>query len=174
MDSAKLSATNKVTSSLKPVIDMLKNKKVCISIIFVLIIVATAVAVWYFKFRKNETDSSKEKHPQPVEQFEQQDPVQQNASGKTLALFYAPWCGHCKKVMPVWDRLDETHRANGLGEITVVKVNCDEQKDMAKKHSVGGFPTIKLLPQGINVPDQSVEYQGDRSYDSLVKFMSAN
>jgi protein disulfide-isomerase-like protein len=142
--------------------------------IFIAVGVAAVIIAAVLVFRHIHTHKSDPEYvPVGIESFDG-DSDSPAASAKTLALFYAPWCGHCKTVMPIWDRLDETHRSSGLGEITIIKVNCDEQKDVAKQHGVSGFPTIKLFPQGLNVPDQAVEYQGDRSYDSLVDFMKSN
>ena len=82
-----------------------------------------------------------------------------------IALFHAPWCGHCKRFKPQWDKLmDEIHG------IKLKDVNCDENKELANKHNIKGFPTIKFLPKGIDVAEGS-EYSGDRSEDSLKKFI---
>jgi protein disulfide-isomerase-like protein len=150
------------------------QEKKCICISGGILVILLAVVAFFLYKKYNKPAAIANIFPDVTESFD--TPPQQDvaASAKTLALFYAPWCGHCKKIMPIWDKLDETHRSNGLGEITVVKINCDEQQDIAKKHSVGGFPTIKLLPQGLNVPDQAVEYKGDRSYDSIIEFLSSN
>jgi protein disulfide-isomerase-like protein len=95
-------------------------------------------------------------------------------TAKTAALFYAPWCGHCKKIMPTWDRVAETHKGNGLGEISIVKINCDEDSKLAKKHGVDGYPTIKYLPNGLSTPSGGVEFQGNRSYDGLIEFFKSH
>jgi protein disulfide-isomerase-like protein len=149
-----------------------RNGKICIAVGVAAIILAAVLVFRHIQSHKSDTEYV----PVGIEGFDSDNdsPANSAKSSKTLALFYAPWCGHCKTVMPIWDRLDETHRSSGLGEITIIKVNCDEQKDVAKQHGVSGFPTIKLLPQGLNVPDQAVEYQGDRSYDSLIDFMKSN
>ena len=60
-----------------------------------------------------------------------------------FAMYYAPWCGYCKKTMPSWDQLASTYR-----KCKVVKVNCDVHKDLAKKHGVKSYPTIKYHPYG--------------------------
>lgn len=85
-----------------------------------------------------------------------------------MALFYAPWCGHCKSLMPTWDQLSAQHGEH------MTKVNCDENRDMAEKHGIAGFPTIKFCHNGLNDSDNTTEYQGDRSADGLGKFLMDN
>lgn len=85
-----------------------------------------------------------------------------------MALFYAPWCGHCKSLMPTWDQLSAQHGDH------MTKVNCDENRDMAEKHGIAGFPTIKFCHNGLNDGDNTTEFQGDRSADSLSKFLMSN
>lgn len=82
-----------------------------------------------------------------------------------MALFYAPWCGHCKSLMPTWDQLSSQHSGH------MTKINCDENKAMAEKHGVAGFPTIKFCHNGLNDGENTTEYEGDRSADSLSKFL---
>ena len=83
---------------------------------------------------------------------------------KCVALFYAPWCGHCKKIKPLWNDLETSHPG-------VTSVNCDEHSKIAEKHNIKGFPTIKYLPNGIDSSDNSIEYSGDRSEGDLKRFI---
>jgi len=79
-------------------------------------------------------------------------------SGKKLVLFYADWCGHCKKIKPVWD---ETAKEVNADEVKMIKVNCGEgtDKDQAimKKYSIDGYPTIIQFVNG-----KPQLYQGER------------
>ena len=89
---------------------------------------------------------------------------------KAVVLFYAPWCGHCKRLMPTWRRLME----NKLNwNVNLAMVNCDENSNMAKQHDVKGFPTIKYLPYGLANPSGSVEHQGGRDFSDLVSFIQS-
>ena len=60
-----------------------------------------------------------------------------NSSNPEVVLFYAPWCGHCKKMMPDWESL-----GNSVGNVHVKKVDCDKNSEAASAHGVQGFPTI--------------------------------
>ena len=53
--------------------------------------------------------------------------------------FYAPWCGHCVSLKPIYEEL-----ANQL-DCEIYEVNCDEEKELMKLYEIKGFPTIKLI-----------------------------
>ena len=58
-----------------------------------------------------------------------------------LVEFYAPWCGHCKKLAPEYEAA-----AKILSEqdppITIAKVDATEQKKITEDHGIKGFPTL--------------------------------
>ena len=57
--------------------------------------------------------------------------------------FWAPWCGPCKKMIPIIDKLAENHP-----ELKVGKVNVDESPDIAKKYNIMSIPTIIIFKDG--------------------------
>ena len=82
-----------------------------------------------------------------------------------VVLFHAEWCGHCKKLMPVWNELKGVYGSN------LLDFEESSMPDIIKNHNVNGFPTIKYLPTGINNPNGAIDYEGDRSYESLKEFI---
>lgn len=61
-----------------------------------------------------------------------------------VAYFWAPWCNHCKMYMPVFEEL-----ARGFGDACAfVKVNCDENMDLARQCDIKGTPTILIYKDG--------------------------
>lgn len=62
-------------------------------------------------------------------------------NGQWLVMFYAPWCGHCKRLEPIW-----AHVAQALAKtnVRVGRVDCTRFTTIANEFSVNGFPTIKL------------------------------
>ena len=88
----------------------------------------------------------------------------------SIVLFHANWCGHCKKMMPEWEKFEkEFHGHEGINVINIES----EQKDIMKKHDINGFPTIKYCPSGLNETGNTKTYDGDRNYDGLVDFMKS-
>ncbi len=75
-----------------------------------------------------------------------------NSQQKTFALFYTPWCGYSKRFMPVWDKFA---RENKQSDVNIVKINCDEFKDFAKKAGVSSYPTLKYFPLGLSNVDNN-------------------
>ena len=64
------------------------------------------------------------------------------ADGKILVDFWAEWCGPCHAVAPVLDRIADEH------QVKVVKVNIDEQQDLAQRYGVASIPFMVLFENG--------------------------
>ena len=90
-------------------------------------------------------------------------------AGKTVFLkMFAPWCGHCKKMKPDWDKLMEEFADSKTA--LVADVDCTaEGKPICDDNGVRGFPTIKY-----GDPSALEDYKGGRDYDSLKKFANEN
>ncbi len=58
--------------------------------------------------------------------------------------FWAPWCGPCKMVGPILDKLAKEH----AGKLLVAKVNTDENSEWASKYGVQGIPTMLFVAGG--------------------------
>ena len=84
-----------------------------------------------------------------------------------LVEFYAPWCGHCKKLAPVFDELGEKMKVEN---VEIVKMDATAN-DVPSGFDVRGFPTLYWLPKGSKSPKS---YQGGRELDDFVKYIAEN
>ena len=60
---------------------------------------------------------------------------------KAFVKFYAPWCGHCKKLAPTWEEV----ATRLVGEINVAKVDASQDRSLATRFDIKGFPTVLFL-----------------------------
>lgn len=104
-------------------------------------------------------------HPNPDGKVLDLDPETFKATlskGPIFVKFFAPWCGHCKKLAPIWRTLAERVQ----GKLAIAEVNCDNHAALCKAHDVQGYPTlIYVTPEGLKSP-----YNGGRKLDQLVEF----
>jgi protein disulfide-isomerase A1 len=83
--------------------------------------------------------------------------------------FYAPWCGHCKQLSPIWDKLAETFIAEKKDDIVVAKMDATINELSHSK--VRSFPTIRLYRKGTN---EFGEYNGERTLEGIKKFVETD
>ncbi|KAK4420561.1 protein disulfide isomerase-like 2-3 [Sesamum alatum] len=77
--------------------------------------------------------------------------------------FFAPWCGHCKKLAPEWKKA-----ANSLkGQVKLGHVDCDAEKSLMSRFNVQGFPTILVFGAD---KDSPFPYEGARSASAIESF----
>ncbi|KAK2996345.1 hypothetical protein RJ639_024949 [Escallonia herrerae] len=84
-----------------------------------------------------------------------------------LVEFYAPWCGHCKKLAPEYEKLAGSFKK--AKSVLIGKVDCDEHKSLCSKYGVSGYPTIQWFPKGSLEPKK---YEGARSAEALSEFVN--
>ncbi|XP_051993881.1 protein disulfide-isomerase-like [Xyrauchen texanus] len=80
--------------------------------------------------------------------------------------FYAPWCGHCKELTPIWDELGEKYKDHE--NIVIAKMDATENE--LEEVSIQGFPTIKYFPAVAE--KKIVDYNGQRDLETFSKFLN--
>eukprot|EP00659_Diplonema_papillatum_P021548 gene21548-33154_t len=84
-------------------------------------------------------------------------------SKKAFVKFFAPWCGHCKRMAPAWEQLE-----SAVPDVVIGDVDCTQHRDLCSKFSVRGFPTLRGFKAGSQDP---LEYKGGRDYDALKSYV---
>ena len=86
-----------------------------------------------------------------------------------LILYYAPWCGYSRAMLPSWNNLI-TLVTQEKYPVELISVNCEESKQQCEAAKINGFPTVILIKSD----GEHVQYQGDRSTQSLMNFIIKN
>ena len=131
-----------------------------------LIIIILVLLIWMYKMCKK----SKNTGSSPVssqsnfltnlkskfnESMSSSDDKKDNINSDTVLIFYAPWCGHCKKSLP------DFKKAVSEGD-NIIMINSDDEPELTKKYDVKGFPTI--------MKSSGEKYTGGRDTSSILNF----
>jgi protein disulfide-isomerase A6 len=96
------------------------------------------------------------------------DEVVLNSGKPTLVEFFAPWCGHCKNLAPVYEELGFAFE-HAKDKVQIAKVDADAEKSLGKRFGVGGFPTLKFFD---GKSDKPIDYKSGRDLESLSSFIT--
>ena len=97
------------------------------------------------------------------------DPTLVAADTPAVVDFYAPWCGPCKVIAPLLDKLAE----QSVGRLQFFKVNVDEAPDLAARFEIIGVPTLLFFHHG-EVRDRIVGFPSPRELVAKSEALEAN
>merc|ERR1712129_613299 len=90
-------------------------------------------------------------------------------SGVAFVKFFAPWCGHCKRMAPTWEELAKKFQDNS--GVVIGHVDCTAadniNRPLCDAQGVNGFPTLQIYKDGV----KAEEYNGKRELAELAKFV---
>jgi len=92
--------------------------------------------------------------------------VAMDKSKDVLVEFYAPWCGHCKQLAPIYDKLGAEFKDSEDVVIAKMDSTANEVEDI----KVQGFPTIKLFKKETN---EVIDFAGERTLEGMKKFIES-
>ena len=134
------------------------------AMLFLIVIIACVAIAYYFIYKSNHENFSGQSKLTP-------------ASGECIvALFYAPWCGHCKTFKPEFENAMNTldgkvskHPKLSGKTVRFSMLDCDdeENKPLATKYGVSGYPTVKIFKDD----GGNIEYDGGRTLAGISKFL---
>jgi len=95
------------------------------------------------------------------------DSVVMDSKKNVLVEFYAPWCGHCKKLAPDYEKLAKIF--NSESDVVIANLDATENAASATKFGVSGYPTIKWFPKDNKAGE---DYNSGRSLEEFVQFIN--
>jgi len=98
------------------------------------------------------------------------DEVVLDKGKNVLVEFYAPWCGHCKSLAPIYEKVAANFESES--DCIVAQINAEEAKDISAKYGIDGFPTLKFFAKGSD--KNPIDYTGGRTEKDLVEFLNAH
>lgn len=155
------------------------DNKTLLYIIGALLIVSVLINLWFLWNRQydsskesldNMQEPSSERSVQQQVETVQAQPVQESKPSKgTLVLYHMNGCGHCAHMMEDWFRAREELSKQGYD---VLDFEASKNPQAVRDAQVRGFPSVRLYV--VYPSNNYIEYQGNRSADSLIRFTMSN
>ncbi|KAJ4879620.1 Protein disulfide isomerase-like 1-1 [Raphanus sativus] len=134
------------------------------------------IGSWVKDFKDGKVAPHKKSQPIPTENnepvkvvvAENLDEMVFNSGKNVLLEFYAPWCGHCQKLVPILDEVAVSYQSDP--SVVIAKLDATANDFPNDTFDVKGFPTIYLRSASGNI----VVYEGDRTKEDIISFIDKN
>ena len=145
--------------------DLVKDKKKLMIVVFALVLF---IGISYYVYV---TYIAPKLNPDFVPNNELVEESASSSSEAEIYFFHTQWCPHCKKAMPIWQKVKDEFEGKTINGNTLYfrEVDCDEDEETADKFNVEGYPTIKLVKDS-----QVIEYDAKVEYETLVEFINTS
>lgn len=101
------------------------------------------------------------------------DEIRFDKNKDVLIKYYAPWCGHCKKMAPLYDTLADIYALDEEAKEKITIGKIDGTLNDVFGIEITGYPTLALYPAG-DLSKEPIIYQGKRTLESFLDFIKEN
>jgi len=99
-------------------------------------------------------------------------PVALEVTKNALVTFTAPWCGHCKSLKPIYEKVAEYFKEEKDCIVANMDADASHNKPIAQMYGVSSFPTIKFFGKGRENKEKPMAYNGGRTEQAFVDFLN--
>ncbi|KAI0029709.1 protein disulfide isomerase [Vararia minispora EC-137] len=96
------------------------------------------------------------------------DEVIKDPTHDSIVAFTAPWCGHCKRLKPIYEEVAKDFVLESNCVVANVDGDAEKNRDLAMTYSISSFPTIKFFPKG----GEPIDYDGPRTEEAFVEYLN--
>ena len=118
----------------------------------------------HLKSEKPVDNTGKDVYTVVGENFEE---IVKDTTKDVLVKFYAPWCGHCKKLAPIWDELGAFYK----DQPDLIIAKFDATANEADGVEIRGYPTLMFYPKDNK---EGTDYSGERELQNFKDWLSEN
>lgn len=97
------------------------------------------------------------------------DEIVMDSTKDVMVKFYAPWCGHCIHLAPIYEDVAKNH---GMKDVVIAEIDATKYGDIAKRFAVEGFPTIKWFRK--SQKENPIDYRNERTKSDFIRFIKNN
>lgn len=98
-----------------------------------------------------------------AQEFTDQNFQKETSKGFAIVDFWAPWCGPCQMMSPIFDEVAVQFK----GKVKMGKVNVDDNQQIPSKYGVSGIPTIIFLKDGAEA-SRLVGFQSKETFQAKI------